>query len=81
VVIDEENFKETEETVSEQIIEIMTMLTNREDRKKDIIMALKSIEVKTNDLFRKFEDAYKKKNDICKISRTSCVTLLNYMFM
>ena len=61
VVIDEEHFKETKETVSEQIIEIMTMLTNQEDRKKDIITALKCIEVKTNDLFRKFEDAYKKK--------------------
>jgi hypothetical protein len=61
VVIDEENFKETKRTVSEQIIKIMTMLTNREDKKKDIITALKCIEVKTNDLFRKFEDAYKKK--------------------
>jgi hypothetical protein len=61
VVIDEKSFKETKETVSEQIIEIMTMLTNHEDRKKDIITALKCIEVKANDLFRKFEDAYKKK--------------------
>ncbi len=61
VVIDEENFKETKQTVSEQIIEIMTMLTNREDKSKDIIMALKCIEDKTTDLFCKFEDAYKKK--------------------
>ena len=61
VVIDEEDFQETKTTVTEQIIEITTMLTDQEDRKKDIITALKCIEVKTNDLFRKFEDAYKKK--------------------
>ena len=61
VVIDEEDFQETKTTVTEQIIEITTMLTDQEDRKKDIVTALKCIEVKTNDLFRKFEDAYKKK--------------------
>ena len=61
VVIDEEDFQDTKTTVTEQIIEITTMLTDQEDRKKDIVTALKCIEVKTNDLFRKFEDAYKKK--------------------
>ena len=61
VVIDEEDFQETKTTVTEQIIEITTMLTDQEYRKKDIVTALKCIEVKTNDLFRKFEDAYKKK--------------------
>lgn len=61
VVIDEENFKETKQTVSEKLIDIVTMLTNREDNSKDIIMALKCVEQKTSDLFRKFEDAYKKK--------------------
>jgi hypothetical protein len=61
VVIDEEDFQDTKTTVTEQIIEITTMLTDHEDRKKDIVTALKCIEVKTNDLFRKFEDASKKK--------------------
>lgn len=61
VIIDEDTFYDTKETVDNQLLEIATMMSNREANSKEIITALKLVEKKTGDLFRKFEDAYKKK--------------------
>jgi hypothetical protein len=61
IVINEEEFTDTKDTVEDMLTSITQQVAKKEDNSDSIIKAIKTVEKLTGALFQKFADAYKKK--------------------